>query len=390
MAENTTARRRFPQAPSLRSGQSPDASPPPSGARAETPRSGRDIEAVIASEQPVINAEIEAAPASKQPVINAEIEAALASEQPRINAEIRLRAEGLPEHARAPAEHLLLSGGKRLRPLLTLLTGRALGCTDESLYALGAAVEMLHAATLLHDDILDNASIRRGRASAHVLFGNAAAVLAGDAMLAKALVLVSSFGDPKLTACVSEAVMHTAEGEIAEFALLRDASVSHADYVRVVTGKTARMLSASCEIGALRAGAGEPATRAAALFGLETGIAFQIVDDVLDYYPSEATGKPRGGDLREGKCTPPLLLYLASLPADKAGGLRADFEGGRLGEAEIEALCGEIYRGGFAEQAREPARIHLAGAAEALAVFPPSPERDLLDKIRLSILTRTV
>ncbi|MDR2669626.1 MAG: polyprenyl synthetase family protein [Desulfovibrio sp.] len=317
------------------------------------------------------------------------IDAVLSREQPRINVELRRHTADLPEHARAPAEHLLLSGGKRLRPLLTLLTGRAFGCRDAGLHTLGAAVEMLHAATLLHDDILDNAPLRRGRSSAHVLFGTVQAVLAGDAMLAKALLLVSSFGDPRLTACVSEAVMHTAEGEIAEFARLRDTSLSHEDYVRIITGKTAWMLRASCELGALRAGAGEEAARAAALFGLESGIAFQIVDDVLDYYPCEETGKPKGGDLREGKCTPPLLLYLASLPAEKADRLRADFEGGRLDEATVEALCGEIYAGGFAEQAREPAGVHLAGAAQALASFPPSPERDLLDNIRHYILTRT-
>ncbi|MDR1945750.1 MAG: polyprenyl synthetase family protein [Desulfovibrio sp.] len=319
-----------------------------------------------------------------------DLEAVISLEQPRINAELRRHTADLPEHARAPAEHLLLSGGKRLRPLLTLLTGRALGCGDESLYTLGAAVEMLHAATLLHDDILDSAPLRRGRTSAHVLFGTVTTVLAGDAMLAKALLLVSSFGDPKLTACVSEAVMRTAEGEIAEFARLRDTSVSREEYVRIITGKTAWMLRASCEIGALLAGAGQPAARAAALFGLEMGIAFQIVDDVLDYYPCEETGKPRGGDLREGKSTPPLLLYLASLPAEQAGRLRADFESGNLAEEDIETLCRAIYEGGYAGQAREPAGIHLAGAAEALAVFPPSPERDLLDKMRFYILTRTV
>jgi octaprenyl-diphosphate synthase len=311
-------------------------------------------------------------------------------EQPGINAELRRHTAELPDYARASAEHLLLSGGKRLRPLLTLLTGHAFGRVgDAGLRTLGAAVEMLHAATLLHDDILDNAPVRRGRAAAHVLFGTVPAVLAGDAMLAKALVLVSSFGDPKLTACVSEAVMHTAEGEIAEFARLRDSALTHEDYVRIVTDKTAWMLRAACEIGALRAGADEKATRAAARFGLELGIAFQIVDDVLDYYPCEETGKPKGGDLREGKCTPPLLLYLASLPADKAGRLRADFEGGRLDEADIEALCGEIYAGGFAEQAREPAGAHLAAAAEALTALPPSTERDLLDDMRFYILTRT-
>ncbi|MDR2125114.1 MAG: polyprenyl synthetase family protein [Desulfovibrio sp.] len=317
------------------------------------------------------------------------IDAVLAREQPRINAELRRHTAELPEHARAPAEYLLLSGGKRLRPLLTLLTGRAFGGPDAGLHTLGAAVEMLHTATLLHDDVLDNAPLRRGRAAAHIRFGVAPAVLAGDAMLAKALLLVSEFGDPRLTACVSEAVMRTAEGEIAEFARLRDTSLNHAEYVRIITGKTAWMLRASCELGALRAAAGEEAARAAALFGLKAGIAFQIVDDVLDYYPCEETGKPKGGDLREGKCTPPLLLYLASLPEDKARRLRADFEGGRLGEADVEALCGEIYAGGFAELAREPAGIHLAEAARALAAFPPSPERDLLDNIRHYILTRT-
>jgi octaprenyl-diphosphate synthase len=276
------------------------------------------------------------------------------------------------------AGHLLFAGGKRLRPLLTLLCGRALGVDNEGLYTLGAAIEMLHTATLLHDDILDNASLRRGKMAAHTIFGPAKTVLAGDAMLAKAMLLVSAFGDTRLTDCVSEAVMRTAEGEIAEFDILRDLGASHDDYLAVITGKTAWMLRASCELGALHAGAGAQLVRAAAAFGLDLGIAFQIVDDVLDFSPSSETGKPQGGDVREGKVTPPLLFYAASLEPEKAALFLTAFENDALSEEQTEKLCREVYEQGHAARALATAELHLDRAALSLSLFPESPQRVVL------------
>ncbi|MDR2800974.1 MAG: polyprenyl synthetase family protein [Desulfovibrio sp.] len=320
-----------------------------------------------------------------------ELQLALSHEHPKINAEIRRHLETLPDNTRRTAEHLLLSGGKRLRPLLTLLTGRALGCKDDALYTLGAAIEMVHSATLLHDDILDNSHLRRGQSAAHIQFGAVPALLSGDALLAKALRMVASFGDSGFIDCVAEAVMRTAEGEIAEFACLRNTALSHSDYLGIITGKTAWMLRAACELGALRAQAKPPLVEAAALFGLELGIAFQIVDDALDFYPSrakEGTGKPRGGDLREGKVTPPLLFHLEGLSAHEAALFRENFADNAFSDADLERICDEIYTRGCVARTRNLAEEHLGQAEKALAVFPPTREHRILCQMTRYILTR--
>ena len=304
----------------------------------------------------------------------------LQREQPRFNAVLQKYLEEVPPLARPASSHVLSAGGKRLRPLLTLLTGRALGCTHEGLYSLGLAVEILHAATMLHDDILDNAPLRRGRPAAHTLFGTAPIILAGDIMLAKALLMVSSFGDARMTACISEAVMRTIEGEMEEFDTLRNLDMGQDAYRSIITGKTAWMLRASCELGALHAGASDEVVAAAARFGLELGIAFQMVDDALDFYPPEKTGKPMGGDLREGKVTPPLLLYLETLPPGERSAFSEQFMSGSLNAGEVEHTAQAIYAGGFADKTRELAALHLDHARAALAVFPACEERAVLEQ----------
>ena len=224
----------------------------------------------------------------------------------------------LPDNVRAVASHVLESGGKRLRPLLTVRVARLLGCVDEAVYALAAAVEMAHAATLLHDDVLDKADLRRGRAAAHHLFGVVPAVLAGDALLAYANRTVASYGLGALSVAFSEAIARTAEGEILEIRNQGQAAPLET-YLDIVRGKTAWMIRMACEVGAIFAGAPEPRVAAAADYGFNLGIAFQIVDDALDFAPSACTGKPEGGDLREGKFTPPLLLFAQTLPPEARG-----------------------------------------------------------------------
>lgn len=310
-----------------------------------------------------------------------ELKRALAAEQPLINDAMSRHIAELPLAARPVAEHVFAAGGKRLRPFLTVMTGRAFGCPRDGLYSLGAAVEMLHAATLLHDDILDNASLRRGKPAAHTVFAQTPVILAGDALLAKAMLVVSSFGDTRLTDCISLAVMHTAEGEIAEFDSLRDLDVSHEDYLAVVTGKTAWMLRASCELGALYAGASDDQVRWAAAFGIELGIAFQMVDDALDVSPAEQTGKPRGGDIKEGKVTPPLRLYIDSLGPEQAAGFRSRFAAGALDDEEVAAVSRAVCSGGFAARTRDMAEERLCLAASALSNFPDSPERIVLQQM---------
>ena len=315
-----------------------------------------------------------------------ELKRVLKQEQPRINAFLEGFAAELPAATQPVARHVLTAGGKRLRPLLTLLFGRIFGCHDETLYTLASAVEIIHAATLLHDDILDNAIMRRGQPSAHMLFTPVTVVLAGDAMVAKAIFMVSKVGDTRLTDCLSEAAMRTAGGEIAEFNLLRDPALSPEEYLAVITDKTAWMLRASCKLGALFSGANPDAIRAAADFGLQLGIAFQMVDDALDF--SAGTGKPRGGDLREGKVTPPLLSYIASLPSAAAASFKERFRRGPLSEEEIEALCGAVCAGGHDCRAREQAGAYLASAASFLQPLPHTEERIVLEQILEYILKR--
>jgi Geranylgeranyl pyrophosphate synthase len=317
-----------------------------------------------------------------------ELKRLLGNEQQTFNAVLSRFIGEMPVSSRPVAEHILASGGKRLRPFLTLYTGRALGGEDEKLYTLGAAVEMLHAATLLHDDILDNATLRRGKPAAHTIFSQLQAILAGDAMLAKAMLIVSRLGDTRLTDCISEAVMRTAEGEIQEFTQLRDSRLSHEDYITMITGKTAWMLRASCELGALAAKTDPELAQAAASFGLELGIAFQMVDDALDFSPSSQTGKPTGGDIREGKITPPLTYYLQNSSPEEASRLREAIANNSLKEDEIEALCARVFQQGYAGKTRENANRHLETAAASLKLFPESPYRTILEKMLAYIQTR--
>ena len=233
------------------------------------------------------------------------LKARLALELPPINAALNRAARDLPEAVRPVAQHIFDAGGKRLRPLLTVLTARLCGYDNEDIYDLAVTLEMLHAATLLHDDVLDNAATRRGQPAAHTLFEVTPTILAGDALLSHANSMVADYGDPRLCRCFSEATSRTATGEILEIAAQRRVDTSAEAYEEIVRGKTAWLIRAACQMGALRAGAPDALVEAVAAYGENVGMAFQMVDDALDFAPESETGKPTGGDVREGKLTPP-------------------------------------------------------------------------------------
>lgn len=296
-----------------------------------------------------------------------------------INLALDEELRGLPEPARAPAGHLLMAGGKRLRPILTLLFARLFGNEDPLLRRLACAMEMLHAATLLHDDVLDSAESRRGKPSAHKVFGAAAAILGGDALLARANSITASFRNPDLVDCFSEATVMTASGEILEMSSLRDPRMDLEKYIEIARGKTACLIAQSCRMGALAAGAPEKLAQKSAAFGENLGVAFQIVDDVLDFAPEERTGKPRGGDLREGKMTPPIHFYRQSL--DEAG--RADFDrrfaAGDQDPAWLEAVCAACAS--FSAPALALADSFMEKAAEALRALPDNAYKARLESV---------
>ena len=209
-------------------------------------------------------------------------------EQPRINAALAEAAAELPVSIMPIAQYAMGNGGKRLRPLLTVLVARLLGYADNDIYPLAAAMEMFHVATLLHDDVMDNAEMRRGSTATHKVFGVTETILAGDALLAKGNQIVAGFGDPRLTAATSDAIAQTANGEILEIANQGKNAPDLLIYNQIIAGKTAWMIRTSCNIGAVRANGTPEQVAGATDYGFNLGMAFQIVDDALDFAPAKA------------------------------------------------------------------------------------------------------
>jgi octaprenyl-diphosphate synthase len=308
-----------------------------------------------------------------------EIQAYLSRELPRINEYLARQTMGLDPLVQPVAGHVLDAGGKRLRPFLTILTARALGSGEADVYPLACSLEFLHTATLLHDDILDGSELRRGRPAAHTVFDATQTILSGDVLLALANRLVSDYGIPRLVSCLSEAIIRTATGEIVEMANIRNPELSVEKYLEIITGKTAYLIQAACQAGAILARAEPDLEDAAARFGLSLGIAFQVVDDAMDYSsPADVSGKPRGADIREGKLTMPLILYIQEM--DESG--RLDFlarmSNAELGEEEILEVIDAVNLGGHTEQTRRVAADYVAEAAQALEHFPECLERVVL------------
>ncbi len=319
----------------------------------------------------------------------AQLKATFLQELPAINAAIQQEIDALPALVKPVAAHVMDAGGKRLRPMLTLLFARAFAYRGDHLHTLASALEFLHSATLMHDDILDNADLRRGKPAAHTRFGITPTVLAGDVLLALANEIVARTGNPALTSCISQAIMQTATGEIMEIAAIRKAEITRAEYLEIITGKTAYLIQSACEFGVIAAGGSERARTGARAFGLNLGIAFQLVDDALDYTArTDTSGKPLGGDLREGKFTLPLLLYLESLPADQRKIITQELTDANLHPVRQEHIITDVAEQGFADKTREEAKSYLTLASQALAVLPEGLEKKLLGAMIDFVLTR--
>lgn len=306
----------------------------------------------------------------------------LTREKPRINKALYALADNLPAAVQPVARHTLDGGGKRLRPLLVLLMARVFGYRQEDIYDLAATMEFFHMATLIHDDLLDNAELRRGRPAAHHVFGLGQAVLAADALFSRACQCVAGFGDPRLVTCLTDAVVRTTTGEIEEFGLQGKLFDSLDPYYAVITGKTAWMLRASAELGALRAGAAPEAVAAAAEFGENLGMAFQITDDALDFEPSSGTGKPEGGDVREAKFTPPIFYYFQGLDAAAQTDFSQKFADRTFSDEDICRIVRDVRRSGCQAQTLSLADTFLRRATDALnRIIPADREAEQAHKI---------
>ena len=309
------------------------------------------------------------------------LKARLALELPPINKALSRAAEGLPHPVRPIARHIFEAGGKRLRPLLTILMARLLGYDKKDIYDLAVTMEMLHAATLLHDDVLDNADTRRGKPAAHTIFNATSTILAGDAMLAHANALVAQCGDPRLCLCFSEATSRTAAGEILEIAAQHQVETTAEEYEEIIRGKTAWLIRASCQLGALRAGADDTLVEAAAAYGENIGMAFQIVDDALDFAPQSVTGKPSGGIVQavavhaQGRGQLALAHVAARAAFDQA------FNDASFTDSDAERIADGIRAAGFDQATRMAAEGYLDKARAALATLPSGPEQDILQQM---------
>jgi len=292
------------------------------------------------------------------------------------------------------AAHLVAAGGKRLRPLLTLASARLCGYAPEAgmparHVGLAACVEFIHTATLLHDDVVDDSLLRRGLASANAVFGNKASVLVGDFLFARSFQLITEDGSLRVLAILSAAAATIAEGEVLQMATQNDLSTPVERYLQVIHGKTAALFAAACRVGAVVAGRPEPEELALELFGTNLGMAFQLVDDALDYAADQAElGKTVGDDFREGKITLPVLAaYEAGNEAER-GFWRRVIEVSEHGEDDLEHAMALIAQRDAIGVTLRRAAHYVQAARHALRLFPDSRIRRLMDGIALYTVSR--
>ena len=305
-----------------------------------------------------------------------------AADMQGVNALIAARMASQVPVIPALADHLIAAGGKRLRPLLTVAAARLAGSTDEACLKLAAAVEFIHTATLLHDDVVDSSKLRRGKVAAHLIWGAPSSVLVGDFLFARAFELMVETGSLRALQILAKASSVIAEGEVLQLTRAHDLNLDQATYLEIIQAKTAELFAAAAESGAVSAGVDDTRIAALRAYGLKLGLAFQLADDALDYGgATETLGKNAGDDFREGKATLPLLLGIArSGPRETAFWERVI---GRLEQTDADfRRARELIVGvGALEATLDLAADYAAGAKAALAAFPANPWRTALEDL---------
>jgi octaprenyl-diphosphate synthase len=285
------------------------------------------------------------------------------------------------------SSYIISAGGKRLRPALLLLMAGALGSTNPFRHQLAAVVEFIHTATLLHDDVVDDSTLRRGRATANVSFGNPASVLVGDFLYSRAFQMMVEGGEPRVMEILADATNVIAEGEVLQLMNMHDASLTEEGYLRVIRSKTAKLFEASARLPAVIDGYSTEVEAACARYGQALGTAFQVIDDVLDY-EGDATelGKNLGDDLREGKTTLPLIIAMQRGTPEQQALIRRAIEEGDA--SELPALIEIVHQTGAMESTRAAAGEEAQRAMQALEVLPASGYRDALWALAAQLLDR--
>ena len=289
------------------------------------------------------------------------------------------------------ANHLIDSGGKRLRPMLTLATAQAYGDESEARILLAASVEFMHTATLLHDDVVDESDLRRGKPAARLVWGNQASVLVGDFLLGQAFKMMVEAGSLDALGVLSDASAIIAEGEVMQLITAQNLATTEADYLKVIDAKTAALFAAAAEVGPILGNAGDEARAAMRDFGRSLGIAFQLVDDALDYSGSQAAlGKNVGDDLREGKITLPVIVsYQRGSDEDRAFWTRC-LAGRDVADSDLAHAIALLERHGAIAETMARARHYTEEAKASLAKAPDGAERDgLMEAVDFAVARAT-
>lgn len=285
-------------------------------------------------------------------------------------------------------DYIISAGGKRLRPLLVLLAGRALGYRQDDLRLLAAIIEFLHTSTLLHDDVVDMSGMRRGRSTANALWGNAPSVLVGDFLYARSFEMMVTLGSMPVMRIISQATRVIAEGEVLQLSKVRDASTTEETYMEVIRGKTAMLFEASTHSAAVLTQTPADVAEALRQFGDNLGIAFQLVDDLLDYKgDAETLGKNVGDDLAEGKPTLPLIYTMREGNAEQAALVRQAIQKG--GIEDLERIREAVEAAGALDYTARLAREYADRAIACLNVLPDSEHRQALEELTRFAVART-
>jgi octaprenyl-diphosphate synthase len=312
----------------------------------------------------------------------------IAAEMQEVDAVIRLRLASDVALINQISHYIISAGGKRIRPKLVLLFANALGFTGRERHELAATVEFIHTATLLHDDVVDESALRRGRQTANALFGNAASVLVGDFLYSRAFQMMVSVNRLRVLEVLADATNVIAEGEVLQLMNMHDADLAVDDYLKVIRFKTAKLFEASARLGAVLASASPEIEDACAAYGRALGTAFQLVDDLLDYEGSTSQlGKNVGDDLREGKPTLPLLVAMSRSTAEEQALIRHAIEHGEV--TRLPEIVEIVRRTGALETTREAARLEAEKARQSLSVLKPSAHRDALLEFCLRSVDRS-
>ena len=310
------------------------------------------------------------------------------AEMQQVDEVIRLRLASQVALIDQISGYIVSAGGKRIRPRLVLLFAQALGFDGSARYELAAIIEFIHTATLLHDDVVDESSLRRGRATANAVFGNAASVLVGDFLYSRAFQMMVSVSNLRVLEVLADATNVIAEGEVLQLMNMHDPDLAVSEYLRVIRFKTAKLFEASARLGAVISGSTRELEEACASYGRALGTAFQLIDDLLDYEgDSRELGKNIGDDLREGKPTLPMLIAMSRCSDEERALLRHAIENGAA--EELDEILAIVRRTGALDATRQAAVLETGKARASIGCLPDSMAKTALLELCSTAVTRS-